>query len=383
MASTDHDFDPSPLGNLTIGLFIRPWHTVARDILAGIHEVAQHMNGWSLFAPWPDVSDWRWPSDVAIDAAILDSDTVQETHLSVPPDVPVIVCGQDAEGDVKHRIDVSWNNREVGQLAADHLLEQGFRSLCIVSDLDKGYQLKRREGFAQRAVESDARVTFIDVRSDNVDHLPACLSKLPKPTGAFAASDRLGHFTLRGAAAAGIAVPEALAVVGAGNDELFCEFTNPPLSSVALPGRQCGEVAARLLADALSRRCTSPAVISPDFVAIRHSTDMLAVDDPVVVRSLRLIRDHAAEGLEASDVHERSGVAKRTLEIRFRKVVGRTLSEEIARTRVEYAKRLLRSTQLPIANVAERSGFSSPERLDVVFRRLNGSTPTEYRSTQS
>ena len=55
------------------------------------------------------------------------------------------------------------------------------------------------------------------------------------------------------------------------------------------------------------------------------------------------------------------------------------LLEEIHRVRVERAKELLTDTHLPVTIVAAQSGFPSVRRLDVVFTKLTGLSPTAYR----
>ncbi|NLC82767.1 MAG: helix-turn-helix transcriptional regulator, partial [Lentisphaerae bacterium] len=52
---------------------------------------------------------------------------------------------------------------------------------------------------------------------------------------------------------------------------------------------------------------------------------------------------------------------------------------EIRRCRMEQAKTLLETTDLPVPDVAEQSGFGSPEYLAAVFRRAFGLTPLKYR----
>ncbi len=72
-------------------------------------------------------------------------------------------------------------------------------------------------------------------------------------------------------------------------------------------------------------------------------------------------------------------MARRGLERRFRKVLGRSMLQEIQRVRIERAKHLLVETDLPMRTVASRSGFSTQQRLAAVFRQMTGEPPTVYR----
>ena len=72
-------------------------------------------------------------------------------------------------------------------------------------------------------------------------------------------------------------------------------------------------------------------------------------------------------------------ISRRSLEIRFRKAVGRTVHEELERIRLERAKRLLLETDHPITRVAEAAGFASPSYLRRSFAATFGVTPARYR----
>jgi len=59
------------------------------------------------------------------------------------------------------------------------------------------------------------------------------------------------------------------------------------------------------------------------------------------------------------DIIEQAALSRRALEIHFQKALGRSICEELQRTRLTLAKQLLLETDLPVAKVADASGFSS------------------------
>jgi LacI family transcriptional regulator len=120
-------------------------------------------------------------------------------------------------------------------------------------------------------------------------------------------------------------------------------------------------------------------LLPPTGVATRRSTEVLAIDDPDVVAAVRFIRDHAHLPLSVADILRQVPVGRRTLERRCRLALGRGLGEEIRRTHLERARRLLAETDLPMKVLAERAGFSDCCHLAVVFRQELGLTPTAYR----
>ena len=63
----------------------------------------------------------------------------------------------------------------------------------------------------------------------------------------------------------------------------------------------------------------------------------------------------------------------------FQRSVGEPPLAYVARRRIETAKTLLRSSALPVADIAARSGFASASYFSTAFRRHTGHSPSEYR----
>ena len=114
-------------------------------------------------------------------------------------------------------------------------------------------------------------------------------------------------------------------------------------------------------------------------VISRASTDILTIEDDAVVDAVRFIRARASGVISVDDVLQAVPLSRRNLERRFRAAMGRSLLDEIRRTRIERSKRLLRETSLSMPDVAQQSGFQSAVRFSTVFRSLVGVAPTTYR----
>lgn len=63
--------------------------------------------------------------------------------------------------------------------------------------------------------------------------------------------------------------------------------------------------------------------------------------------------------------------------------LGEPVGTFIVRTRTETAARLLRYTDLPIADIAYRIGYSSSSSLSKVFKQFYGISPLEYRNNKN
>jgi LacI family transcriptional regulator len=180
---------------------------------------------------------------------------------------------------------------------------------------------------------------------------------------------------------AGLRVPDQVAVLGGEYDELMSHISNPPLSTLDQPSEQVGYAAAEMLAGMMAGRKppAQPLLFSPTRIIVRHSTDTLAIDDELVREALELIRQRAPQGICVADVVRRLSVARRTLEQRFMRIMGRTPAAEIRRVRIEEAKRLLIESDKSIAEVARASGFSQQDLFSRTFRRTVGVPPSDFR----
>jgi LacI family transcriptional regulator len=150
---------------------------------------------------------------------------------------------------------------------------------------------------------------------------------------------------------------------------------------VHLPAARIGYEAARLLDEWLGgqRPAQRALVLPPTGVMVRQSSNLQAVPDTDVAAAVRFIHDHAHEPLRVVDVLRSVEVARRALERRFRKWLQRSILEEIRRAHVNRARQLLISTDLPMSQVAMRSGLQTSRHLSVAFRQVAGTTPTEFR----
>lgn len=282
---------------------------------------------------------------------------------------------------------VETDDQEIVRLAVGHLLERGFKHFAFCGDARFNWSLWRERHFVTQlraAGYSHAVYRPAVVKGDvtaEARALQRWLKALPKPVGIMAAYDICGYQVLDGCRAAGLAVPDEVAVIGVDNDTLLCDLASPPLSSVIPNAHRAGYEAAAMLDQLMAgKRVPDLArLIPPMGVADRQSTDVLAVDDREIARAVRFIRENACERINVSDVLKAVPLSRRVLEQRFRRLLGHTPHEEILQVRLSRVKQLLVETDLPLYLIAERAGFDHVEYLSVVFRRETGRTPSAFR----
>jgi AraC family transcriptional regulator of adaptative response / DNA-3-methyladenine glycosylase II len=100
-----------------------------------------------------------------------------------------------------------------------------------------------------------------------------------------------------------------------------------------------------------------------------------------VERALRLIEEGAldAEGSSIDGLAARVGIGPRHLARLFAKHVQASPSQVAKTARVQRAKRLLDTTDLPVAEIALQAGFASLRRFNTVFAEVYGRPPTKIR----
>jgi len=385
-----------PARRCHIALLIESSRASGRGLLHGIAKYARTHGPWSVYHHERSLGDaapvslFDWKPDGII--ARLESRRLLEqiAKMNVPT---VDVLGWHP----RNGIPAFGNNRgKVVRMAVDHLSERGFRHFAYCGFPGLEYSRQRGELFAAYLEELGGRPylfkiprstpvnTTAKVEAKGLLHnkaLASWLTTLPKPVGLVACNDTRAQQVLTVCIENGIKVPDEVAVVGVDNDELLCEFCNPPLSSVALNNEKIGFEAATTL-DAMMQGRKVPlekTLVAPLGVVARQSTDVLAIEDSDVVEALRFIREHACDGIAVEDVVRHVAVSSSTLKRRFSALLGRSPKSEILRVQMERVKQFLAMTNLPLATIAERSGFHHVECLCKLFKKKTGKTPGQYR----
>jgi LacI family transcriptional regulator len=117
-------------------------------------------------------------------------------------------------------------------------------------------------------------------------------------------------------------------------------------------------------------------------VATRQSTDLIAIPDHQVAAAVRFIRENACQRITVDDVLRAVPMSRTLLERKFRKYMGIAPYEEILRIKLRRANELLLSTDLPICEVAERTGFATAEYFSASFKQRFGFSPKGLRQSK-
>lgn len=376
-----------------VALLIETSREYARGLLRGVARYHQEHGPWSIFFephglddnPPEWLKDWDGDGILARVNSQQTADAIRETGLPAV-DVRGALTGIGLPF-------IGVDNRPVAVLAYNHLRDCGIShfAFCGTPRGENPNQDLRCDYFVQSVREAGYECsTWLGEQAkhrttsweEQQQDLAEWLADLPRPVGIMTCHDDRGQQVLDACRRAGLAVPDEVAVIGVDNDPYLCNLCTPPLTSIDVNPGLIGYEAASLLAKRMHGERGSQQTIllgPPRGIAPRRSTDTLSIDDQEVAAAIRFIRENATKGILASEVVARAERAPSTLERRVKKLLGRTIKAEISRVRLVRAKLLLSETELPIASVSERTGFSEPKYFCEVFRKSEGVTPTEFR----
>ena len=363
-------------------------HTARRQMVQGIGRYAQEGHRWQPMIPWADLDVWCLPEGMQVDGVIAFPHTRERIDFLLGLACPVVCVGPHFPEVNLPRVD--WDDELAGGMALEHLVGLGIKRVAFVgADFGLGYVARRLEGARRAAREHELEIDVLELEPGGHQAGRAAavtksamkwLKGLEPPFGVVAATDITGFDLLNALRAADIEVPEQAAVISIGGDNVLCPFCDPALSSVELPGEQVGYEAARLIDRLIDKQ--KPAkqfLVNPRRVVTRRSSDGVATADEMVRRALTVIREHASEPIGVRDVLAAVPLSRRPLELLSKRDTGRTLQKEIWRVRLERAKEMLIETELPVADIAIRCGFSEPQRMTEVFGRELGLAPGSFR----
>ena len=287
-----------------------------------------------------------------------------------------------------------WVGRDsyaIGATAARYYMERGYKSFAYVDVPDgKFWSSKRRSGFAETLATAGFQSEVYDkfsVREQRSWPLERVrmvkfLQSLPRPTAIFAPMDGRARLVLDACQAAGLRVPEEIAVLGVDNDTLLCESTVPALSSIHTGGFRRGQIAAEMLDDLMQGRTPRERAVSlpPISVITRGSTGYDAMSDPIFGHAISYIREKAARGgVPVPEVARAAGCSRSYLDKGFRAKLGMSVREAVLKMRLEFVKELLATTSRSMTEIAMDCGFARDSHLAFLFKKATGKTMLQWR----
>jgi LacI family transcriptional regulator len=369
-------------------LMIESSRESGRKLISGIADYAHHAGPWQFHWEPADLKDL--PGRIkkgAFDGALV-RDLADVTELRNAK-IPCVVFSYERkqEGDI---VFINADDAAIAKLVADDFLRRGFRNFAFCGPRSAPWALERGRRF--EAVLSAAGMNVCMFHGDFLSgsgsareritaELTCWLQELPKPVALMAANDDAARQVVQICKQAGLRVPDDCSIVGVDNDPVVCGLSDPPLSSVSLNQHKAGYLAAAALDRMMhgetlaSHQITAPV----DGFVVRQSSDIFAVEHPVLVKALRFIQKNGARRISVDEVARAAGANRRTLERYFHEYFNESIHSRCREMRAEHVENLIRATHLSLEQIAEQCGFAEPCHMTRFYASVRNETPSSYR----
>lgn len=363
-----------------------------RRLLRGLVRFAKEEGDWlfyrmppSSFGPHsPDgaktVADWarKWKAD-AIAGRWVFPDTKVLSHLGIP------VVLQNISSRSKQFSNLTGDYYGTGEIAADFFFRRRFRNYAYFGIKDLVWSEERRNGFCSRVEKLGGNYDelIVDVRNErNEKMLTSWLQGLPKPAAVFACDDSHALIISEACKMAGIPIPADVALLGVDDDELICEVSDPPISSISLDVEQGGYDLGVKLRELLLDKNRKPfnITIKPGVIVQRASTQRHNIKDPYISQLVKYIDDHFNQEISTSDILDQIPLSRRSIELKFKREMGGvTIYKYLTSCRIEHFAQLLSTTDLPLGEIAAMAGISDYSNFSRIFKKQKGVSPLDFR----
>lgn len=380
-----------------VALLIESSRTYGRGILRGIAKYAHLRGQWSCFTEERELHSgfpgWlkKWRGHGII-SRIEDRNMAAALRKTGLPVVDVL-------GNARFPGISTFDTdaRAVAKLAADFFLKAGFQHFGFCGYQKIPFSERREAAYCAYLAEKKKKVLVFAPLLPRGSHsdiqaieryglsmeqsIANWLKNQPRPLALFACNDVRAQQVLNACRESGIKVPEEVAVMGVDNDDVLCNLSEPPLTSIEPDTEELGYRAAALLDQAMQggHLPDDLTLIPPVRIVERASTDIVAIEDPITVQAVRYMRDHVGNGIAVKDVLLHVNRSRTDMEQRFRRWLGGSIHSEILRLRMERVQGLLRLTDLNLDQIASRAGFATAAHVCRLFQRYFRQTPTQYR----
>ena len=319
----------------------------------------------------------KWKAD-----AIIGRWNETKSSLLAELDIPVVLQNNRTRSSVYSNLTGDYEG--TGKMAAEYFRKRFFINYAYYGVKDIIWSEERYHGFKSEVLKEKSN--FFEYKEDpnseeDRDKIMTWLKTLPKRTALFCCDDAHALFITETCRMMGIAIPEDIAVLGVDDDDLLCDISDPPISSIQLEVEEGGYQACRLLHQRLLSKSEKPFDISikPTGIKERLSTSVFNISDSHVLNIIKYISDNYMNDISIPDILAHAPLSRRSIEMKFKNATGQTIYQYLISMRIEHLAYLLITTDRSPSDLAYEVGFRDLNNIFRTFKKYKGCTVSEYR----
>jgi len=375
---------------IRVALLIDKSGNYDRGLIRGIIKYAHLSSPWDFFleAPYYTAKNEKqhllkklkaWHPDCIV--TDIDFLSLELRSLGVP------IFISSSKSLVPDAINIIADDILIGKLGAKHFIDKGYKNFAFYGTDNIFWSKIRKTSFKQSVTSLNFKFFELDALlnnewQSNPVRVSEWMKTLPVPIAIMACSDDFGTHLIEAARTAEIRIPEEIAILGVDNDTFICDLYDPSMSSIDQESETVGfEVAKAIWLLLREGKQESEYVVGTNYrVVTRRSTDIFAVKDNEILKALQFIKENAdKKQITVDDVVAATTLSRRILEMRFRKMLNRSVLQEITRVKMDIICQKLVQTKMPVNEIAYSMGFLWVTSFSSYFKKEKKMTPMEFR----
>ena len=364
----------------------------SRSLLRGIVRYSMEHEPWVFFRMpqyyrelYGDDGVVNWAKKWKADAIIAQLENVNINSISML-NIPVII--QNYKERVDRICNITGDYFKTGEMAANFFLSRGFSNFAYYGFKDMIWSRERADGFKSQIEKAGFQVSVLNINAKKNEDwsfdatiVSDWLLSLPKPVALFACDDYFASQITEICKIYNIAVPDEISVLGVDNDDLICNISNPPLSSIVLDVEKGGYEAAHILHQLMNKEIeeANDIVIPPLWIESRKSTEKYVVSDKYILQTIDYIKKNYSHPISVFDILQLVPISRRIFEKRFKKEMGISIYQFILKYKMEQFSQSILKTDRSLFELAMECGFEEYKNVTRIFQKYKGTTPVKYR----
>lgn len=323
----------------------------------------------------------KWAKEWEADAIIgqWNNETVD---LLKELDIPVVLQ------NYRHRSttysNLTGDYKGTGRMAAQFFAKRMFCNFAYFGIKGVVWSDERCQGYRQEIERIGGRFSCFesDKPEDEIRmEISQWLKELPKPTALFCCDDVHALLISETCKICNIHIPEEISLLGVDNDDLICNISAPPISSIELEVERGGYSIGRLIHQQIKkeREGTFNIVINPIRIELRQSTERHNIKDPYILEVVKYIESNYNADLSIKTLLSLIPLSRRSFEVKFKNALHTSIYQFILSCRINHLADLLITTDRSLADLTTEVGFKDYNNISRIFKKFKGCSPLEYR----